>query len=139
MVVASATARFGLPEVRIGVVPTCGALFRAPHALPLNLANELILTGRPIDAARAHAAGFVNVVTEPGGALAGALELASAVCANAPLSVQACLAAVRDVVGAEDTAGWAATERAKAVLESEDTREGVRSFLERRPPQWTGR
>ena len=53
LVVASTSARFGLPEVRIGVVPTCGALFRAPHALPLNLARELILTGEPIESARA--------------------------------------------------------------------------------------
>ena len=54
LVVASRTARFGLPEVAIGALPSCGALFRAPHALPLNLARELILTGEPIDVDRAH-------------------------------------------------------------------------------------
>ena len=68
LVVASTSARFGLPEVRIGLIPTCGALFRSPHALPLNLARELILTGEPIDAFRAYAAGFVNAITEPGNA-----------------------------------------------------------------------
>jgi enoyl-CoA hydratase/carnithine racemase len=50
LVVASTSARFGLSEVRIGLIPTCGALFRSPNALPLNLARELILTGEPIDA-----------------------------------------------------------------------------------------
>ena len=59
LVVASTSARFGLPEVRIGVIPTCAALFRAPRAFPLNLAREMILTGEPIDAARAFSAAFV--------------------------------------------------------------------------------
>jgi enoyl-CoA hydratase/carnithine racemase len=67
LVVAARTARFGLPEVRIGVVPTCAALFRGPRALPVNIARELILTGRPIDAARGYEVGLVNVVAEPGG------------------------------------------------------------------------
>ena len=52
LVVASTSARFGLPEVKRGVVPTCGALFRGPRALPVNLAREMLLTGDPIDAAR---------------------------------------------------------------------------------------
>ena len=69
LVVAASTARFGLPEVRIGVVPTCAGLFRAPRALPLNLAKQLILTGRPIEAGRAYEVGFVNVLTAPGEAL----------------------------------------------------------------------
>ena len=89
LVVAARDARLGLPEVRRGLVPTCGALFRGPRALPLNLARELILTGEPIDVERAYAAGFVNVVTEPGDALAGAVALAERICESAPLSVQA--------------------------------------------------
>jgi enoyl-CoA hydratase len=63
LVVAARTARFGLPEVGIGVVPTCAGLFRAPRALPLNLARQLILTGRPIEAQRAYEVGLVNVLT----------------------------------------------------------------------------
>src|ERR1700728_2417153 len=82
LVVASASAVFGLPEVGIGVVPTCAALFRAPQAFPLNLARELILTGAPIDADRAHRAGFVNVLTSPGKAVEAALGLAAQICAN---------------------------------------------------------
>ena len=99
LVVASRSARFGLPEVRIGLIPTCAGLFRGPRALPVNVARELILTGRPMDAARAYEVGLVNVVTEPGGALEGALALAREISANSPVSVQACLAAVNALLG----------------------------------------
>jgi len=140
LVVASNTARFGLPEVRIGVVPTCAGLFRAPRALPLNLAKQLILTGRPIEAGRAYEVGLVNVLTAPGEALAGAESLAQQLCENAPVSVQACLAAVNDIVAAEDELGWQQTQQAlTAAVGSEDAREGVRAFLQKRPPVWTGR
>ncbi len=140
LVVAARTARFGLPEVAIGLVPTCGALFRAPNALPVNLARELVLTGEPIDAERAHAAGFVNVVTEPGGALAGALALAERICRNSPVAVQACLGAMQAILGADDASGWERTGAAQRIVtSSDDAREGVRSFLEKRPPRWTGR
>jgi len=140
LVVASTTARFGLPEVGIGVVPTCAGLFRAPRALPLNVARQLILTGRPIDARRAYEIGLVNVVADPGGALAGALELAGEICANAPVSVQACLQAVNTVAATDDALGWQETAGALAAAAgSADAREGVAAFLEKRPPVWSGR
>src|SRR5580700_523175 len=81
LVVAASTARFGLPEVRIGVVPTCAGLFRAPRSLPLNLARQLILTGRPIEAQRAYDVGFVNLLVDPGQAVEGAMRLAQEICA----------------------------------------------------------
>jgi enoyl-CoA hydratase len=140
LVVAARDARFGLPEVTIGVVPTCAGLFRGPRSLPLNLARELILTGSPIGAERAHAAGFVNVLTGPGEALDGALALAERICANAPLSVQACLTAVNGMLAAGDELGWQHTAAAMAAISgAEDTAEGVRSFLEKRPPVWQAR
>ena len=140
LVVAARSARFGLPEVSIGVVPTCAGLFRAPRALPLNLAKQLILTGRPIDAARAYEVGFVNVLTAPGDALEEARALARQLCGNAPVSVQACLTAVNAFVGETDELGWRQTDHAlTAAMSSADAREGVRSFLEKRPPVWTGR
>jgi enoyl-CoA hydratase len=140
LVVAARTARFGLPEVGIGVVPTCAGLFRAPRALPLNLARQLILTGQPIEAQRAYEVGFVNVLSEPGEALAGAVTLAQQLCANAPVSVQACLAAVNDIVATGDEFGWQQTTLALAAAQgSADAREGVTAFLEKRPPVWTGR
>ena len=140
LVVASTTARFGLPEVAIGVVPTCAALFRAPRAFPLNLARELILTGQPISAERAYAAGFVNVLAEPGRAVDAAMALANRINENAPLSVQACLVAVNRLVGEGDERGWEATAQATASMSgTQDSSEGVRAFLEKRRPVWTGR
>jgi enoyl-CoA hydratase/carnithine racemase len=140
LVVASRSARFGLPEVSIGVLPTCAALFRAPNALPLNLARELILTGDPISAERAHAAGLVNHLTEPSAALPRALELAARIVRNAPLSVQGCLQSVNEWAASGDELGWRLTGRAlDGIKDTEDIREGVRSFLEKRPPKWQGR
>jgi len=140
LVVASRSARFGLPEVSIGVLPTCAALFRAPNALPLNLARELILTGDPIDAERAHAGGLVNHLTDPGEAVTRAIELAHRITRNAPLSVQGCLQSVNEWAASGDELGWRLTGRAlDGIKESEDIREGVRSFLEKRPPNWQGR
>lgn len=139
LVVAATDARFGLPEVTIGVVPTCGALFRGPRALPLNLARELILVGDPFDARRAYEAGLVNVLAEPGGALDAAVALAERICRNAPSAVRACLAVV-DAAVAPDADGWQATAAAlDAIRDSADAAEGVRAFLEKRPAAWTGR
>ena len=140
LVVAARSARFGLPEVSIGVLPTCAALFRAPNALPLNLARELILTGDPISAERAYAAGLVNRLTEPGEAVTQAVELAGRIMRNAPLSVQGCLQSVNVWAGSGDELGWRLTQRAlDGIAGTEDIREGVRSFLEKRPPQWQGK
>ncbi len=140
MVVASTEARFGLPEVGIGVIPTCAGLFRGPRALPRNVARQLILTGRPLDAARLYELGLVNVLSEPGQAEERALELAQEICTTAPISVQACLAALDELVAEDDARGWEATTQAmNAVMRSADSREGVTAFLEKRPPVWTGR
>jgi enoyl-CoA hydratase len=138
LVVTARDARLGLPEVARGVVPTCGALFRGPRALPLNLAREMILTGLPMAAERLYAAGVVNVLAEPGQAVDEAVALAERICANAPLAVRACLAAIDEVVTAGDEAGWAATARAlDANNRTDDVREGVAAFFEKRPPRWT--
>jgi enoyl-CoA hydratase len=139
LVVAATTATFGLPEVRRGLVPTSAGLFRAPSTLPLNLARELILIGDSIDAERAHAAGFVNRLVEPGEAENGAVALAQRHCLNSPLAVRACLQAVNGQQADGDEAGWTVTRKAAAMIaNSHDAKEGMRAFFERRPPIWTG-
>ncbi|MFD1966767.1 MULTISPECIES: enoyl-CoA hydratase-related protein [Pseudonocardia] len=140
MVVASTTARFGLPEVARGLVANCGALFRAPRPLPLNIAKQLLVTGRPLDAERAYTLGLVSELVEPGGAEAAALALAAAVCENSPLAVSVSLRALERVVSEPDERGWNATEIASAAIDrSADRTEGIAAFLEKRPPRWTGR
>lgn len=140
LVVAARDARLGLPEVKRGILPTCGALFRSLHALPPNVARELVLGGEPIGAERAHAFGLVNRLAEPGQALAQALQLAHQLTGNAPLAVQACLGAMNSLLAAQDALGWEYTARAlEAIQHSDDLKEGIRAFFEKRPPVWSGR
>ncbi|MBS0401784.1 MAG: enoyl-CoA hydratase/isomerase family protein [Proteobacteria bacterium] len=140
MIVASRTASFSLPEVGLGLIAECGGLFRGPRALPLNIARELLLTGAPLGAERAHAIGLVNRLTEPGQALPEALALARQIAERAPLAVRETLAALEQLYADNDERGWALTQAAKAVArESADAREGVAAFKERRAPRWQGR
>ena len=140
MVVAGRAARFALPEVARGVIANCGALFRGPRALPLNVAKQMLLTGQPLDAERAWSLGLVNELVDPGRAEEAALALAGQVCANAPVAVAASLRALESVVSEPDERGWAATARAtEAVAASADREEGVAAFLEKRTPRWSGR
>lgn len=140
LVVAARNAVFALPEVSRGVVATSGGLFQAPKSLPLNVARELLLTGDPLTAERAWSLGLVNVLTDPGGALAGAMKLAQRVCENAPVSVRASLEALDAVVAADDDHGWDATSKAKdAIAASADSHEGVSAFLNRRQPVWSNK
>ena len=140
MIVAASTASFSLPEVGLGLVAECGGLFRGPRALPLNIARELLLTGAPLGAERAHALGLVNHLTEPGQALPEALALARQIAEQAPLAVRETLAALERLNADDDDRGWELTRRAKAVArQSADSREGVTAFKERRAPRWQGR
>lgn len=140
LVVASTDASFGLPEASRGVVAACGGLFRAPRALPVNVARQLLLTGDSISAARAHELGLVNDLVEPGEALGGAMRLAERISSNGPVSVAASLHAVAAVSGLHDESGWRETQAAlDAVLCSEDLAEGLAAFQEKRTPHWQGR
>lgn len=140
LVVAAESARFGLPEVKRGLVPTSGALFRAARVLPLNVAKQVMLSGAELSAADAHRFGVVTEITAPGDALGGALRWADLIAANAPVAVQQSLQAVEALASANDEEGWALTTEARRVIaESDDSKEGVAAFFEKRPPRWTGR
>jgi len=140
LVVASRTASFGLPEVKRGLVPTCGGLFRTSRALPLNVAKEMLLTGDRLDPERAYALGLVNVLAEPGAAVEAALALADRICAAGPVGARASLHALEQTVAERDALGWSATVAATdTIRQSDDMREGVLAFFEKREPRWTGR
>ena len=140
LVVASTTASFGLPEVERGLMPDFGGAFRITRALPVNVARELLLTGRRLDAERAERLGFVNTLAEPGGALELALELADAIGANAPLAVRASLKVANAAVNGDESALWRLSDAEHAALcRTEDVREGIDAFFERRTPRWSGR
>jgi enoyl-CoA hydratase/carnithine racemase len=140
LVVASTEARFGFPEVRRGLMPDYGGTFRSVRMLPPNVARELLLTGDYLTAERAERLGLVNVLTEPGHAREEALVLARRICENAPLAVQAALQSANEVVGEGEHRYWATSDRLHAgLVETDDSREGIAAFFERRAPQWRNR
>jgi enoyl-CoA hydratase/carnithine racemase len=140
MVVASHRARFALPEVKRGLLALYGGVFRGARALPLNLAREMVLTGEPIDAKRAHALGLINRLCADGAAVDTALALANAICANSPVAVRESLRVVNQSIDASEELAWQLSgEAAAAVRASDDSREGIAAFLEKRAPRWRGR
>jgi enoyl-CoA hydratase len=141
LVVASTDARFGIPEVKRSLVAAAGGLFRLPRKLPFNVAMELALTGDPLSAERAHHFGLVNRLVEPGAALDVALELAEAICVNAPLAVRESRRLVLDSVGVTDDAEGVRQSGAAlmGLATTEDFAEGPLAFIEKRDPVWKGR
>ena len=140
MVVASTRSAFGLAEVKRNLIAGAGGLFRLPRIIGRNAAMEAILTGDPIPAQRAYELGLVNRLCEPGKAQEAAMALALQVCTSAPVAVWES----RKIVLASDTADDATliqmtNEGFGRVLQSEDTKEGLSAFIEKRPPNWTGR
>jgi enoyl-CoA hydratase len=140
LVVASRAARFGLPEVKRGLVASAGGLMRLPRRIPFHVAMEYALTGEMLDAERAQSLGLVNRLSGPGQALDEALKLAAVVAANGPLAV----ATSKRIV--TESADWGREEMfdlqrpiAAPVFTSADAREGSAAFAEKRAPNWTGR
>jgi enoyl-CoA hydratase len=139
LVIASDDAKFGIPEVRRGLVAAAGGLIRLPRRIPPQVAMEYALTGDFFTATDAHRYGLVNRVTVPGGALSGAVELAERITANAPLAV----ATTKEII--VRSADWASDdmfrrqeEMVRPILESADAREGAAAFAGKRPPVWRG-
>lgn len=140
LIVASKAAKFGLPEVKRGLVASAGGLIRMPRRVPFHIAMEYALTGEMLGAEQAQAYGLVNRLAEPGQALDEALKLAATVAANGPLAV----ATSKRIVS--ESADWSQAEMferqrpiAAPVFVSADAREGSAAFAEKRAPNWTGR
>ena len=140
LVVATTRSAFGLAEVKRNLVPGAGGLFRLPRAIGQAAAMEAILTGEPIPAQRAYDLGLVSRLVEPGEAVAEARRLAEQICLCAPLAVWESRAVVRAAASEDDETLKAMTDTAMSVvMRSEDLKEGLTAFIEKRTPQWTGR
>lgn len=139
LVVASRSARFGLPEPKRGLLASFGGVFRIGQALPPNVAREMLLTGHDLEAERAERLGFVNVLCESGQALEAAMALAEEICANAPVPVRSALAIINADVARHDPENWSRSEEARTrVAASRDRIEGLTAFAEKRAPNWSG-
>ncbi|MEV7045387.1 crotonase/enoyl-CoA hydratase family protein [Amycolatopsis sp. NPDC051061] len=135
LIVAGEDAKFGLPEVKRGLIAAGGGVLRLPKRIPHHLAMEFLLTGEPVTGRRAGELGLVNRVTPNGDAAAVALQLAEKLAENAPLA----LAAVKKIVrGSEAEAFALQRDETKKLMQSADVREGMTAFAERRAPKWTG-
>jgi enoyl-CoA hydratase len=139
MIVASETARFGQPEINLGIIPGAGGTQRLAQALGKARAMELVLTGRRITAQEALAAGLVNRVTSAEACLEEAQNLAREIAGKAPLAVQLAKEAVNNVFDDYLDRGLQVERRNfYALFASDDQKEGMRAFLEKRKPEWLG-
>jgi crotonobetainyl-CoA hydratase len=144
LLVASDSAEFALPEVKLGMVADSGGLLRLPQRLPRALAMELLLTGRRMGAAEALRWGLANQVTAAAHLMDAARALAQQIVQAAPLAV----AAVKEIVSATEgqdlQTGYRTLRQGhlpqyRTMLRSKDAAEGPLAFSEKRPPRWTGR
>ena len=140
LVVAEERTKFGLPEVKRGLIAAAGGVFRIVDHLPRKVAMEMIFTGEPMTSADACKWGLINQVVPDGTVVDAALALAERITVNAPLAVWA---SKRVALGVDEgaitgeQAGWARTMREMgAVLRSADAKEGPMAFAEKRPPVW---
>jgi enoyl-CoA hydratase len=140
LIVAGASATFGVPEVRRGLVAVAGGLRQLARRVGRGIAKELALTGQPIGAVRAAELGLVNQVVPDGAALEAALALAEVIAANAPLALKATKKVLDELDAWDGDDFWARQgEIAGPVIISADAREGAVAFAEKPAPQWSGR
>jgi enoyl-CoA hydratase/carnithine racemase len=138
--IASTAARFALPEVRIGSMPGSGGTQRLPAVVGPTLAAQMILTGEPIDAARALAAGLVSELCEPDKLMETATAQARTIARNAPLAVIAAKRALRAAGGMHDVERLDFERRLfNALASTEDRDEGRSAFREKRQPVFKGK
>jgi enoyl-CoA hydratase/carnithine racemase len=137
---ASRTARFALTEVSLGIMPGGGGTQTLPRAIGERRAKEVILAARPFSADEALAWGVVNKLCEPGKLLDEALEVAGRIASHAPLSVRQARRAIRDGLQTDLASGMRLEiEAYNRLIETEDRREGIRAFNEKRKPDFKGR
>jgi enoyl-CoA hydratase len=137
---ASTRARFAQPEVMRGIMPGAGGTQNLPRAVGERRAKELILSGRPFSAQQAYEWGMVNELCEPERLMPRVLEVAREIAANAPIAVRQAKKAIHQGLQTDLTSGLMIEVQAyERMIPTEDRREGVRAFNERRKPQFKGR
>jgi len=139
ILIASEAAKFGQPEVKLGLIPGYGGTQRLPRLVGKGRALQLLLTGETIDAAEAYRIGLVNRVVPANELLPSATAMLHAMLANGPLAVAYCVESVNR--GNDLTLDEALTLEATAfglLAATDDKREGTQAFLEKRPPRFTG-
>jgi enoyl-CoA hydratase len=137
---AAETARFALTEVTLGIMPGAGGTQNLPRAVGERRAKEIILTGRPFSAQEAHAWGMVNRLCALGKVVDEALETARAIADNAPISVRQAKHAIHYGLQMDLTSGMMLEiEAYNRMVPTEDRREGIASFNEKRKPRFMGR
>jgi enoyl-CoA hydratase len=140
VIVAAENAKFGLPEVKRGLIAGEGGVIRLPRRIPYHVALKVLLTGEPLSAVDAKQYGLVSELTAPGAALQAAQELARRVADNAPLALAKVKQVLRDTQGLNDSDAFARQSTdAHSLLDSEDAHEGALAFAEKRAPVWRGR
>lgn len=140
LIVASNRSSFGLAEVKRNLIAAAGGLFRLPRAIGKAPAMEVILTGEPLSVQRAYELGLVNKVVEPAEVLQEALAMAGKIAAAAPLAVQASRRVVLASADLEEAElARMSNKEIAQVMASEDTKEGLAAFIEKRAPNWKGR
>ncbi|HUB57997.1 MAG TPA: crotonase/enoyl-CoA hydratase family protein [Mycobacterium sp.] len=140
LIVAAEDAKFGLPEVKRGLIAGEGGVIRLPRRIPYHVALKVLLTGEPLSAVDAKQYGLVSQLTAGGAALQGAQELAKRIAVNAPLALARVKQVLRDTQGLNDSEAFARqAEDAHSLLDSEDAHEGALAFAEKRAPVWRGR
>ena len=140
LIVAGDDARFGQPEIRIGVMPGAGGTQRLTRAIGKARAMELILTGRTMTAAEADAHGLVTAVVPAEATVDAALELAGRIATMPPLAVRAAKAAILDAGRRPLDEGLIREREAFfRLFDTDDQAEGMAAFTQKRPPVWSGR
>jgi enoyl-CoA hydratase len=138
--IASETARLGLTEVRLAVIPGSGGTQRLPRVVGASPAKELILSGRVLEATEAERIGLVNRVVPAGEAVNAARELGAAIAANGPVAVREAKRLVDTALDRDIGAGLEAEfEASERIFATEDMVEGARAFFEKRDPVYRGR
>jgi enoyl-CoA hydratase len=140
IIIASENAQFGQPEINLGIIPGAGGTQRLARALGKYLAMEMVLTGRNFSAAELHRVGLVSRVVPVGELMTAARELGMQIAAKAPIAVRLAKESINAALETSLEEGLSIERRNFCLLfATEDQKEGMRAFVEKRPPEFQGR